>query len=63
MSVAGDLRKMQTELAEPVVYRLPVGEERIAMNDFIGKLSKTDKIFIYFFYFDYPQDLVVILNV
>ena len=37
MSVAGDLRKMQTELAEPVVYRLPVGEERIAMNDFIGK--------------------------
>jgi hypothetical protein len=37
MSVTGDLRKMHTELAEPVVYQLPVGEERIAMNDLIGK--------------------------
>ncbi|WP_455211053.1 DUF2797 domain-containing protein [Kaarinaea lacus] len=37
MSVTGDLRKMHTELAEPVLYRLPVGEERIAMNELIGK--------------------------
>jgi hypothetical protein len=37
MSVTGDLRKMQTELGESVMYRLPVGEERIAMNDLLGK--------------------------
>ncbi len=37
MSVTGDLRKMQTELAETVVYRLPVGDEHIAMNELIGK--------------------------
>ncbi|KPJ87945.1 MAG: hypothetical protein AMJ53_17440 [Gammaproteobacteria bacterium SG8_11] len=37
MLITGDLRKMQTELAEPVNYRLPVGEERIGMNDYIGK--------------------------
>ena len=37
MSVSGDLRKMQTELAEPVVYQLPLGEESIALNALIGK--------------------------
>jgi hypothetical protein len=37
MTVTGDLRKMQTELAEPVIYHLPVGDDRIAMNELIGK--------------------------
>ena len=37
MSIIGDLRKMKTHLVEPVAYRLPVGEEYIAMNEFIGK--------------------------
>lgn len=37
MSVTGDLRKMQTELADTVIYQLPVGEERVLMNELIGK--------------------------
>ena len=37
MTVTGDLRKMKTELATPVIYRLPLGDERIAMNELIGK--------------------------
>lgn len=37
MTVSGDLRKMQTELAETVQYHMPVGDDRVAMNDLIGK--------------------------
>ena len=37
MAKAGDLRKMQTELADQVLYFLPVGDESIPMNQFIGK--------------------------
>lgn len=35
--ITGDLRKMQTALDDIVNYRMPVGDERIPMNDLIGK--------------------------
>jgi len=37
MAISGDLLKMQTELADKVQYFLPVGDERIPMNQFVGK--------------------------
>ncbi|MCB1877605.1 MAG: DUF2797 domain-containing protein [Chromatiales bacterium] len=37
MSIAGDLRKLKSELDEPVRYRLPLGEERLELNPLIGK--------------------------
>lgn len=36
-SVVGDVRKMQVEQGEPVLYTLPVGGESIAMNPLLGK--------------------------
>lgn len=36
MESIGNIRKMRTELADPVRYFLPVGEEEICMNDLIG---------------------------
>ncbi|MBY4677985.1 DUF2797 domain-containing protein [Marinobacterium arenosum] len=33
----GALAKMRTELADPVVYRLPVGDSEILLNDYLGK--------------------------
>lgn len=36
MLVRGNLQKMQTTLASPVVYQLPVGETSIPLNDLIG---------------------------
>lgn len=38
MTITGDLRKMETQLAHSVNYRLPMGEERVAMNDLIGQV-------------------------
>ena len=42
------MRKLQSELATPVIYHLPVGEARILLNDFIGQditISTTGAIF------------------
>jgi len=36
MEKSGNIRKMRTELADPVHYYLPLGEEDIFMNDLIG---------------------------
>lgn len=33
----GDIRKMRTELDDPVRYRLPVGDEQVDMNALIGQ--------------------------
>lgn len=44
----GILRKMKTELQQPVKYHLPLGEQLIELNSFIGKaikLNYTGKIF------------------
>lgn len=37
MSIAGDLRKLTSELDQPVRYRLPLGEERLELNPLIGQ--------------------------
>ncbi|HSH19415.1 MAG TPA: DUF2797 domain-containing protein [Draconibacterium sp.] len=37
MQLEGNILKMRTELATPVNYFLPLGENEITMNDFIGK--------------------------
>ncbi|HCE59138.1 MAG TPA: DUF2797 domain-containing protein [Prolixibacteraceae bacterium] len=37
MQLEGNILKMRTELATPVNYILPVGQNEIAMNDLIGK--------------------------
>lgn len=34
---SGDVRKMQTALAAPVKYTLVLGEQAVAMNDYVGK--------------------------
>lgn len=36
MQVRGNLQKMKTTLASPVVYQLPVGDELLTLNDVIG---------------------------
>jgi len=38
MSITGDLQKMETQLDDTVNYRLPLGEERVMMNDLIGQV-------------------------
>ncbi len=38
MKVVGNIRKMVVTLESPVQYELPVGEERISMNDYLGKI-------------------------
>jgi hypothetical protein len=38
MTVSGDVPKMDTQLGETVNYRLPLGEERVAMNGLIGRV-------------------------
>jgi hypothetical protein len=37
MQLEGNILKMRTELATPVNYFLPVGENEVSMNNFIGK--------------------------
>lgn len=37
MNVSGNLRKMRTELLEPVRYTLVMGEDEVVMNDLIGQ--------------------------
>ncbi len=37
MQYEGNIRKMQTELASPVKYKLPVGDDFVDMNALIGK--------------------------
>jgi len=37
MQLEGNIRKMRTELATPVNYFLPVGDNEIPINNFIGK--------------------------
>lgn len=47
MKYTGQIRKMHTQIDGEVVYKLPIGEEFVNMNDFIGKeitLSYQDKI-------------------
>ena len=39
MEQTGQIKKMTTEIGEPIQYWLPMGEEEIAMNPFIGKRS------------------------
>jgi hypothetical protein len=44
----GQLRKMHTELAESVIYRLPLADETVTLNSHLGKAAKlvyTGKIF------------------
>ena len=36
MIASGNLRKMLTELDSSVHYKLPIGEERVALNPLIG---------------------------
>ncbi len=36
MEKSGNIRKMRTELADPVQYFLPIGVEEVFMNDLIG---------------------------
>ncbi len=36
MKYSGMISKMVTELANPVQYRLPVGNEMVYMNDLLG---------------------------
>lgn len=40
MRYEGNIRKMRTELGNPVKYALPVGEELVAMNELIGSKLK-----------------------
>jgi hypothetical protein len=40
IAASGHLRKMHTQLHEPVSYQLPVGEELIELNPFLGKTIK-----------------------
>ncbi len=40
MQTEGNIRKMRTELANPVKYFLPIGENEIDMNELIGKEIK-----------------------
>lgn len=37
MQLEGNIRKMKTELAEPVRYSLPIGEDLIEMNEITGQ--------------------------
>lgn len=37
MKLEGNIKKMQTELASPVQYILPIGDKRVDMNALIGK--------------------------
>ncbi len=37
MQLEGNIRKMRTELANPIKYSLPIGENLLEMNDLIGK--------------------------
>lgn len=40
MQYKGNIYKMQTKLASPVQYFLPIGENQVAMNDLIGNKIK-----------------------
>ena len=47
MQLDGNIRKMKTELAEPVKYTLPIGENLVEMNKLVGakiKLNFTGQI-------------------
>jgi len=37
MQITGNLLKMKTELAEPVQYSLRLGEEKVPLNEWLGK--------------------------
>ncbi|MFP4609413.1 MAG: DUF2797 domain-containing protein [Thiohalophilus sp.] len=37
MQISGNIRKLTTRLGEPVEYRLPVGDQTIALNPLIGQ--------------------------
>ncbi len=40
MKVSGNILKMKSTLENPVQYKLPIGDELIGMNEFIGKKIK-----------------------
>lgn len=42
MESTGNIRKMRTELTNPVHYFLPLGEEEVYMNELIGKRVKIE---------------------
>ena len=37
MNYTGTLLKMKTDLQDPVIYNLPIGDDLVLMNDLIGK--------------------------
>lgn len=37
MGISGHLRKMQTSLGSPIEYQLPLDDERVLLNDYIGQ--------------------------
>lgn len=37
MKYTGQIRKMHTKIADEVIYELPIGDEMVNMNQFIGK--------------------------
>ena len=37
MNYNGTLLKMKTDLQDPVIYNLPIGDDLVLMNDLIGK--------------------------
>ncbi len=39
---SGNLRKMRTELADPVQYRLPVGDDEVGLNALLGKTLRIE---------------------
>ncbi len=38
MQVTGNIEKMETQLAQEVLYWLPLGDERVLMNQYIGEI-------------------------
>ena len=48
MKLSGTIMKMEVKLSDPVQYELPIGDERLLMNDLIGDyivLNHTGDIF------------------
>jgi hypothetical protein len=41
---SGDVRKMRTELAEPVRYTLLLGEQEVPINDYLGRMLQLDYV-------------------
>ena len=49
MKLSGTIIKMEVKFSNPVQYKLPIGDERLSMNDLIGEyivLKYTGDIFV-----------------